>query len=308
MRAIGFIVAIVFAAAAFFLVLNVMGTGDKKQVIASPKAADVETVSVLVASKPIELGDVVTSDMVKPESWPKHLLVDGFVTTSEESKTIVGRVSRSAFVKGEPINLHRLSNPEDPSFIAAALPSGMRMVTISSDGVAGLAGFVYPGDRVDIVVTRKIKLPKKVIKDTGVNETTVTETLVNNVKVLAVNQMATIATKEEQSKQDKRDRLPSSVSLEVPLADAQRMRLSQESGYLSLALRSLKDKDSHEEPIVTTFNDISHADLEKEFGNKEKQEKETISLVRGVSKTDVEVPKLHTEDKENEKSRDETVK
>jgi pilus assembly protein CpaB len=308
MRAIGFIVAIVFAAAAFFLVLNVMGGGDKnEQVMVSPKSADVETVSILVASKPIELGDVVTSDMVKPEAWPKHLLVEGFVTTSEESKAIVGRVSRSAFVKGEPINSNRLSNPEDPSFIAAALPSGMRMVTISSDGVAGLAGFVYPGDRVDIVVTRKIKLPKKIIEDTGVNDTTVTETLVSNVKVLAVNQMATIATKEEQSKLEKRDRLPSSVSLEVTLTDAQRMRLSQESGYLSLALRSLKDKDGHEDPVVTTFNDISNADLENEFGDKEKSEKDVISLVRGITKTDIEVPKLHAEE-ENEQSSDATVK
>jgi Flp pilus assembly protein CpaB len=296
MRAVGFIVAIVFAAAAFFLALNVLGGGDDdKTIIASPKGADVETVSVLVAAKPIDLGDVLSADMVKPESWPKHLLVDGFVTTSEQSTAIVGRVSRSTFVAGEPINTSRLSNPEDPSFIAAALPSGMRMVTVSSDAVAGLAGFVYPGDRVDVVVTRKIRLPKEVIEDSGVTDTTTTETLVNNVKVLAVNQLATIETEEEQAKRDKRERLPSSISLEVTLEDAQRMRLSQESGYLSLALRSLKDKDGREEPVVTTFNDISVADLEGEFGKKEEEEKEVVSLVRGIQKTDVEVPKLKSE-------------
>jgi pilus assembly protein CpaB len=307
MRAIGFIVAIVFAAAAFFLAMNILDSGEKDNaIVASPKSADVETVSVLVAAKPIDLGDVISADMVKPENWPKHLLVDGFVTTSEQSNAVVGRVSRSTFVAGEPINTSRLSNPEDPSFIAAALPSGMRMVTVSSDAVAGLAGFVYPGDRVDVVVTRKIKLPKEVMEDTGVQDTTVTETLVSNAKVLAVNQLATIETKEEAAKRDKRDRLPSSVSLEVSLEDAQRMRLSQDAGYVSLVLRSLKDKDVYgDEPVVTTFNDITHVDLEGEFGSKDKEEKEVVSLVRGVQKTDVEVPKLKSESEDQ--SNDETV-
>jgi pilus assembly protein CpaB len=310
MRAIGFVIAIVFAIAAFFLVMNVMGGGDEKShLIAAPKAADVEAVQVMVAAKFIEMGDVVTDDVLKPQSWPKHLVVDGFISTPEQSSSVIGRVARSNFAIGEPVNMNRLSNPEDPSFVAAALPSGMRMATISSDAIAGLAGFVYPGDRVDVVVTSKVKFNKDVVAETGFSDASVAQTLVSNVRVLAVNQMATIASEEEQANMDRRDRLPSSVSLEVTLEDAQRMRLAQETGYLSLALRSLADKNEVlQEPVLTTFQDVVSPELSAIAASQqgsEGEDKDVVSLVRGNQKVDIEVPKLKTE--ADEKSNDETV-
>jgi pilus assembly protein CpaB len=311
MRAIGFVIAIVFAIAAFFLVMNVMGSGgDKNNLIAAPKAADVESVQVMVAAKVIDMGDVITEDVLKPQSWPKHLIVEGFVSTPEQSSSVIGRVARTGYSIGEPLNMKRLSNPEDPSFVAAALPSGMRMATISSDAIAGLAGFVYPGDRVDVVVTSKVKFNKDVVSETGFTDTSVAQTLVNNVKVLAVNQMATIATKEELATMDRRDRLPASVSLEVTLEDAQRMRLAQETGYLSLALRSLADKDDVvQQPVFTTFQDVVSPELASIVtggqGKEGGQEKGVVSLVRGTQKIEVEVPELKSE--VSDKSNDETV-
>jgi pilus assembly protein CpaB len=310
MRAIGFVIAIVFAIAAFFLVMNVMGGSEKTNLIAAPKAADVESVQVMVAAKVIEMGDVITDDVLKPQSWPKHLVVDGFVSTPEQSSGVIGRVARSNFAIGEPINMARLSNPEDPSFIAAALPSGMRMATISSDAIAGLAGFVYPGDRVDVVVTSKVKFNRQIVTKTGFNDTSVAQTLVSNVKVLAVNQRPTIVTPEEQKNMDKRERLPSSISLEVTLEDAQRMRLAQETGYLSLALRSLADKgDVMQRPVLTTFQDVVSPELAEAAalyqGGESDGKKGVVSLVRGNEKTEVEVPE--TKEELSNQSNDETV-
>lgn len=289
MKLIGLIVASIFAVAAFFLALQILGDDGKgKTILVSSDKPDVETVSVLVAAKKIDLGDVIEKSMVDAKDWPKNLVVDGLITSGggQDSRDVLGYVSRSTFMPGEPISMNRLSNPEDPSFIAANLPEGKRMATISSDAIAGLAGFAAPGDRVDVVVTRDVKYPTEVAEEKGEDKTSVTETLISNIKVLAVNQRATI--KDNAEIKNPRDRLPSSISLEVTLEEAQKLRLAQESGYVSLVMRSLKDKDSVTEPVVTLLNDITATEENAEFTKKEV--KEVINLIRGSQKTEIEIP------------------
>ncbi len=302
MRIIGFIIALVFALAAFFLAYNILGdSGDNHRVVSTDQQPAFETVDVLVAASPIDLGDVLLPEMMESKQWPAHLVLDGFVASSDEAVSVVGQVARATFVPGEPINRDKLSNPEDPSFIAANLPSGMRMVTLSSDGVAGLAGFVLPGDRVDVVVTQEFRLPQEVREEYGVNETHVTETLVSNVKVLAVNQRATVDVNDDEGDaRSKRDRLPSSVSLEVPIEDAQRIRLAQEIGYVSLVLRSLEDKEGKEESVIITRNEITNIEDVAGLNSSGEGRKDVVSLVRGNQKTEVKVPVYEEEAEEVE--------
>jgi pilus assembly protein CpaB len=107
----------------------------------------------------------------------------------------------------------------------------MRLATISVDPVSGGAGFVYPGDRVDVIITRDIPLSKE-------SRMPVSEVLIPNVRVLAVNQKSTTQAGEGPT-------VPSTVSLEVNQLDVERLRLAENgNGRISIVLRSLKDKDN----------------------------------------------------------------
>lgn len=263
MKAIGIIIATVFAFAAFFLAYNMLGDDGGKPGDKSNQNVAAASVEVIVAAKPIKLGEQITDSVLRTEQWPKKLMVEGFVDAAKEGKSkVVGHVARANFVPGEPINARKISNPEDPGFIAAQLPEGKRMVTISSDAVAGLAGFAYPGDRVDVMLTQSFAYPRDVSQALGVRETQVTESIVPNVKVLAVNQRATHAQATEEDENDRRrsdrEKIPEQVSLEVTQSQAQKIRLAQEVGYVSLTLRSLEDgQNGAIKTAVTTRDDIT---------------------------------------------------
>lgn len=294
MRLVGIVIALIFALAAFLLAYNLLGKKDQPAVIVSQKS-DFEMVGVVVAKSKIDLGDVIGEQMLDTKQWPKHLVLEGFAVDSVAKDNLIGRVARSTFMVGEPINVNRLSNPEDPNFIAANLPSGMKMVTMSSDAVAGLAGFVMPGDRVDVVVTRKHPIEPEEAQLTGLRDKTVTETLVSNIRVLAVNQRATVeyASGGANAANEARDKIPSSVSVEVTLEDAQRIRLAQDMGYVSLALRALDDKDASEEFVVTRDVDLTNY-VHVPAVKKDKVEK--IGVIRGVERTDIELKVKPKED------------
>lgn len=291
MRLIGVVIALVLAFGAFYAALNFLGGSSEpggpapgqSGVVVQTSEPDVQTVDVLVASRPIPIGEKIKADMVDAQPWPKHLVVPGFVTTGDKTQNIIDMVTRGTFQKGEPILLSKLANPSDPSFLAAALPPGKKMVTLSTDGIAGLAGFVFPGDRVDVIVTHPIPRedadPENL--DDKDSQETVTETVLHNVKVLAVDQRAEAGTTEEKIP------LPSSISLEVSLEDAQRLRLAQETGYLSMALRSLEDKDAVDEAGVTHVQNLTKSDAYSKLG----KSKDEIIIVRGTEAATIKVEK-----------------
>jgi pilus assembly protein CpaB len=239
-------------------------------------------------------GEVLEPDMLDSQPWPKHLVLEDFITSPEATRSVVKMVARSAFQKGEPIIMNRLSNPRDPSFLAANLSPGMRVVTVASDGIAGVAGFVYPGDRVDVLVTHPI--PKEDVDEKDpIKEEKVTETLLTNIKVLAVNQRAT-GGGEGVEEAD----LPSSISLEVALEDAQRLRLGQETGYLSLALRGLGE-EGREIPGITHVQDLSQSDVYDALGGRN----DSVIIIRGVEMTEVAVAEPPKQENAPEEEMDE---
>ncbi|TAE79628.1 MAG: Flp pilus assembly protein CpaB [Alphaproteobacteria bacterium] len=308
MRIVGMLIAAVVALAAAFFAYNIM---DKGEQVVTVQAAQQEsnTVKILVAARDIELGDKLSAEDVTTADWPEHLATEatGFVSERDDIAIVVGRVARSPFVKDEPLNIKRLSNPEDPNFIAAQLPEGMRMATVSSDVVAGLAGFVYPGDRVDVLLTRKFPLKREVVDATGLNETSMSETLISNIRVLAVNQSATIDPEDANADNGmaKNDRIPSSVSLEVTASDAAKLRLGQETGYVTLALRSLKDKDAEPEHVLVTEPDVTVADDEGYVVNPFKlEQKEVVSLVLGTKQTVVQMKAKEEDEAESSMEND----
>lgn len=237
-------------------------------VVANPQApvTEVPTVNILVASKDIPVGTVIEdSSYFDQQPWPKHLVLNQFIT-ADQAPNVIKMVARAPFLAREPLILSKLANPNDPSFLAAMLPEGMRVVTIATDAPASIAGFAFPGDRVDVLYTHEVEKPKPQAQPnadgstptyTAPEKQRVTEILVSNVKVLAVDQRSTSAAADKLV-------VPTTVSIEVAAADAQKIRLGEREGSLALALRSLKDEKKVDSYTPTLPSDITAVKFEQD--------------------------------------------
>ena len=256
MRLIFICIAIALAAGAFFITQSFIHKPEEQSQlpVAEPRMVvkEVPTVNVFVARQDLPVGAIIERTMLDIQPWPQHLLLPDFVQAGDAaaSLSIEKMVARTPFQKGEVVMRSKLANPKDPSFLAASLGKGMRAVTIASDAIAGVAGFVFPGDRVDVLITQDVSLGKE--DNVGRPKVDkVTEVLLSNVRVLAVNQKSTAHGAEGPT-------VPTSISLEVSQVDAQRLRLGEASGArMSVALRSIKDRESAELARPTGTGDLS---------------------------------------------------
>ena len=145
----------------------------------------------------------------------------------------------------EPVLLAKLSGANGRATLSNLLSPGMRAVTIKTDEIAGVGGFVTPGDRVDVVLTRDAGEIEEVSKNAAgaAGSTITTEIVVDNAKVLTVGQAA-----------DERQTVPqivNSVTIEVSIEGAQKIALARNIGSLSLSLRSSNDASDGEDGVTT---------------------------------------------------------
>jgi len=192
---------------------------------------------VLVATKPLPMGTILGPDSVRFQPWPKDL-VDGadYVRGQDGAAPIKmqGMVVRSDVSAGQPVTQGALVSPKDRGFLAAALTPGMRAVTISVGGASSVAGFVFPGDRVDIMLTQQVA------NSSGTSGTPLnaSETILRNVRVLATDQRF-----DNQPTPDGKTTVSnfSLVTLESTPKMAEKIAVAQKLGSLSLSLRPLAD-------------------------------------------------------------------
>ena len=190
---------------------------------------------VLVANRALPVGTIITADSVGYQLWPKEMVQDAYYIDGEaEMNKLLGTVVRNPITAGQPLTKGALVAPGDRGFLAAALGPGMRAVTISVSANTGVAGFVFPGDHVDLLLTQTVQVQG----DTQTLKST--ETILRNVRVLATDQ--TTDTKVE----DGKTVVVSfrTVTLEVTPRIAEKIQVAQTIGTLSLALRSLADNQS----------------------------------------------------------------
>jgi pilus assembly protein CpaB len=197
---------------------------------------------VLVATRPLPVGTIITPDALRYQAWPQEL-VDGknyFVKEHTADGSLVGTVVRNAITAGEPLTQGALVHPGDRGFLAAALGPGMRAITVSVSAESGVAGFVFPGDRVDLALTQTIA------GDDGGPALYVTDTIVRNLRVLATDQRTT------SKNADGKDEVLAfaSVTLEVTPRIAEKITVAQVMGKLSLALRPLADDSAELERAI----------------------------------------------------------
>jgi len=187
---------------------------------------------VLVATRALPIGTIIESDSFRFQPWPKDLIQSAYYIKGEaDPASMTGTVVRVAMTAGQPITQGSLVKPGDRGFLAAALGPGMRAVAVSVSTQSGVAGFVFPGDRIDLVLAQEIAG-----NDDGQALRT-SETIVRNLRVLATDQR-TNSTDEDGKTEVKTF---STITLEATPRIAEKISVAQTMGQLSLSLRSIAD-------------------------------------------------------------------
>ena len=198
---------------------------------------------ILVAQRALPAGTIITADAIGFQLWPEELVQDAYFLDGEADVTkLIGTVVRHSVTAGEPVTQGSLVRPGDRGFLAAALTPGMRAITVPVDAKAGVAGFVFPGDRVDMVLTQAIK---------GGGDgpaLKASETILRNLRVLATDQSTTQNTVDGKTQV----RAFRTVTLEVTPTIAEKVAVAQTLGTLSLALRPLADSQGELDKAIAS--------------------------------------------------------
>ncbi|MCK1713713.1 MULTISPECIES: Flp pilus assembly protein CpaB [unclassified Bradyrhizobium] len=217
---------------------------DNKPAPAAPVAEMLSTVEILVAKTDIGLGQYVKAEDLQWQIWPAATAGSAFIrrdSRPEAQVQIAGSIARVPLMQGEPIREQKLVRADGSGFMAAILPTGMRAVSTEISAETGAGGFILPNDRVDIVLTRRLKNPEGNNSPTGGNDLILSETILNNIRVLAIDQ----APKE---KDGQTAVLGKTVTLELRPDQVAVLATARQGGTLQLALRSIVDSKASDDP------------------------------------------------------------
>jgi len=228
-------VSIVCAGIAALLAKNWLENqaAGSKSVVNSTAQAAPKLRKVVVAARPLRFGMELAARHLQEVEWPEKAIPQGvFKSVKELVKPDKTRIVLSAIETNEPILQWKVTGPGQRASLSALINDGMKAVTIRVNDVLGVAGFILPGDRVDILHTRRDKSGS----EAGPAQTPAfTDVIMQNVRVLAIDQQA-----DDRSEKPK---LAKAVTVEVPIDGAQKLVLAASVGTLSLVLREAGKSD-----------------------------------------------------------------
>lgn len=278
--------ALILAGAAVFLAQNWLQS-QKPQIVEVPAEPQVQMATVVVAATPLYFGNTVRREHLREIEWPAGAVPPGSFGTVDE---LIGdenkrRVALRAIEINEPLLKSKISGFGGRASLSTILAPEMRASTIRVNDINGVAGFVLPGDHVDIMLTRSA----------GGEGNLLTDVLLQNVKVLAIDQDANEARAQPA--------VVKAVTLEVTPVQAQKLVLAQRLGQLSLALRNITNAVA-EKPTTVTLRDLKVGEVNQSIGEKPKPVEKTVvvkktpkkkkeglsvRIVRGLASTKYEV-------------------
>jgi pilus assembly protein CpaB len=258
-------VAAVFGLLAVFVAQSWLNSQAEARLrsLEAQKAQPVSAQTIVVASRQLRFGNELSASVLREMPWPADAVPQGAFRSIPEVLTAGKRVVLTAIEANEPVLASKITGLGQRATLSATIGEGHKAVTIRVNDVDGVAGFVLPGDRVDVMLSRQLE------KNSAINDV-----VLKNTRVLAVDQLA-----------DERSDKPSvakAVTLEVDLAGAQKLSLASQVGTLSLALRKAGDQDS------TASRPITLADLVNSRSSDDPDDHgkfATISVTRAMNKT-----------------------
>jgi pilus assembly protein CpaB len=260
------------------------------------------TANVLVAARNIAPGAILTPDDIRWEPWPKDLVdqrfiqqpeqVEGKAPAADAQKDFLDRIARRAIMAGEPMSRDMVIKQGDSSVAAANLAKGMRAMTISVTPMQGVAGLVLPNDHVDIVMSVSVR---DIVGLTGWKDVVLrysAETVMRDVRVVAINQKLSHDPKDGVAQPG------NLVTLEVTPGQAERLRVAEQLGTLSLTLRSMVPGADDASKAQTFTMDVRASralsslvalDLEEDEENLPQTTADAVKMARERAKRRVEV-------------------
>jgi pilus assembly protein CpaB len=186
-------------------------------------------VAVLGAARPLRAGSLLKSeDLAAKEILVADRSDDMSADTPDARRLLSGAMVRRSLSKGEPVRTSDVMRPGDHGFLAAVLQPGMRAVTVAVDATTGAAGLIWPGDRVDLILTQTIQAASMPL-----GHRVAAETVLSNVRVIAIDQQLVQGADANQT-----DNQARTVTLEVTLEQAVSVSVATRLGRLSLSVRS----------------------------------------------------------------------
>jgi pilus assembly protein CpaB len=246
---------------AFFalMALGLLGFGTVAWVSTRPAPPDAATlaeaakVTVLIAARPVRAGNLLKPEDLKgKEVTVREAGDDGSLDTQDARQALSGAMVRRGLVVGDIVRTKDVMRPGDHGFLAAVLGAGLRAVSVGVDAVSGTAGLIWPGDRIDLILTQAIG-------DAAIplGRRIASETILRDVRVIAIDQQLVQGVAPDGTEGKAR-----TVTMEVTSAQAERVSVATRIGRLSFAVRSV---DRSQEavivgsPATTWASDVSPA-------------------------------------------------
>lgn len=204
---------------------------------------------VLVARNEVRTGQIVKPDDLRWQAWPEGSLSPNYAVEGRRPLTdFVGAVARSTVSPGEPITEGKLVLPGSRGFMAAVLQPGTRAVSVPVTVTSGISGFVFAGDKVDLILTHALQPATQ-----GEKEPHASETILRDIRVIAMDQRS-------DAKPGEQAQVAKTATFEVTPKQSEIITLALEMGKLSLSLRSLQettDAPMPDGPSYTRDTDVS---------------------------------------------------
>jgi len=190
-------------------------------------------VRTLVAARPIPAGSLLRAEDLGVREVPTGEAGEGVLRDTPETRAeLAGALVRRYLESGERIAIADVLRPRDRGFLAAVLRPNMRAITVGVDAVTGAAGLIWPGDRVDLLLTQS--LDERVAQ---LSRRVVGETVLNDVRVIAVDQHLTQGAAGANAAPE--GKVARTVTLEVTPEQAERVAVAAQLGRLSLTIRAM---------------------------------------------------------------------
>ncbi len=274
------ILAIAGMVLVWFMTRSYLSNAQQQAQSAQVLTTKTPSAQILVAKSDLHVGSLVTKDNLVWQAWPKNGVTKAYYSKkTTKISDLVGNIVRTPLNAGSPITKSSTVKKGASGALAAVITPGMRAVSIPVSATSGIAGFLVPGDRVDVILTHEIKASRT-------EKYQVAETIFKNVRVLATDQ---------KNKQDDKVKVAKTATLEVTPQMAERLSIVKNIGDLSLSLRSLERgndgllADPNTPPVSFTTT-VSHGSDISPFLPKVNQKEDTkgIRVARGREVTIVD--------------------
>jgi pilus assembly protein CpaB len=261
--------AVLFGLLAVFLAQTWLNNQAEMRMrnLEAQKKPDPPARTIVVANRPLRFGDELGSISLREVAWPDSALPAGAFARIADI-TSAKRVVLMPIDANEAVLASKITGPGQRATLSAMIQDNMKAVTIRVNDVEGVAGFVLPGDHVDVVLTRQTD------KDVATNDV-----VIQNARVLAIDQLADARTE--------KPTVVKAVTLEVNVTNAQKLALASAAGTLSLLLRKAGELAEGTSRRVT-LTDLGRAMTPNRDGRFV-----SIVVTRATKRQDYSVPAEH---------------